>query len=83
MQTYSDTFPIAPGTLDTDGDGFTPLEGDFNDGDDTIFPRAPELPDGKDNNSDGQVDENVLTDTAAERPAGRLVGDRPAGDPIR
>ncbi|GAA4453533.1 hypothetical protein GCM10023189_18740 [Nibrella saemangeumensis] len=60
---------------DTDGDGYgdaaqTTLacsapsgyvanSGDCNDMDKTIYPNAPELCDGKDNNCDGQVDEGV------------------------
>ena len=64
LQAYSDTFPIAPGTQDADGDTLTPLQGDFDDQDGTVFPGAPELLDGKDNNADGQIDETVILDTA-------------------
>lgn len=74
---YSDGFPDAPGTLDVDGDTFTPLEGDFNDDDGTMYPGAPELIDGKDNNFDGQVDENVLIDNA-----GSDLSATPADNPV-
>ncbi len=42
--------------FDADGDGFTPATGDCGDADPVIFPGAPEVNDGKDNNCDGQVD---------------------------
>ena len=38
---------------DDDGDGFTVAQGDCNDNDNTIFPGAPELCDGIDNNCSG------------------------------
>ncbi len=65
LRTLSETYPSGPGVLDIDSDGFTPLEGDFDEGDGTIYQRAPELADGKDNNLDGQIDEMVITDTPA------------------
>ncbi len=64
--------------LDNDNDGFgTPLTSvitcvvpagyvannqDFNDNDPTLFPNAPELCDGKDNNNNGQTDEGTDDD---------------------
>ena len=64
LRAYSETFPDGPGVLDGDNDGFTPLQGDFDDGDDECYPGAPELMDGKDNNFDGQIDELMLEDSA-------------------
>ncbi|WP_461445396.1 Ig-like domain-containing protein, partial [Maribacter sp.] len=40
---------------DNDGDGFL-SDVDCNDNDDTVFPGAPEICDGKDNNCDGLID---------------------------
>ncbi len=63
---------------DADGDGFgNPATGvttcvapnnyvsnnqDFNDNDNTLYPNAPELCDGKDNNNNGQIDEGTDDD---------------------
>ena len=47
---------IDPRDLDSDGDGFTPNQGDCDDSDDTVYPGAPEVCDGKDNDCDGLVD---------------------------
>lgn len=43
--------------VDLDQDGFTEAEGDCDDRDATVYPGAPELPDGKDNNCNGEIDE--------------------------
>ncbi|MFK7978468.1 MAG: HYR domain-containing protein [Saprospiraceae bacterium] len=64
--------------LDNDNDGFgNPLSSittcvapsgyisnnqDFNDNDNTLYPNAPELCDGKDNNNNGQIDEGTDDD---------------------
>ena len=62
MNTYLDNanYPSGIGVLDNDGDGFTALEGDFNDNDNSIYPEADELKDGKDNNLDGLIDETYV-----------------------
>ncbi|NVJ86007.1 MAG: HYR domain-containing protein, partial [Algoriphagus sp.] len=52
---------VDPGDIDSDNDGFTPNQGDCDDTDATVYPNAPELCDGKDNNCDGTVDEGVQT----------------------
>ncbi|MFC3414448.1 HYR domain-containing protein [Algoriphagus hitonicola] len=49
------------GDLDSDEDGFTPNQGDCDDSDATVYPGAPELCDGKDNDCDGDIDEGVQT----------------------
>ncbi|MEM9546648.1 MAG: M12 family metallo-peptidase [Bacteroidota bacterium] len=57
---------------DVDGDGFCFGQGmndDCVDDDNTIYPNAPELCDGKDNDCDGQYDENIIT-TNTWLPAG-------------
>lgn len=51
------------GDLDDDGFCFGPNGGeDCVDDDDTIYPMAPELCDGKDNNCDGNYDEGLTSD---------------------
>lgn len=46
-------------SIDDDGDGFTECNGDCNDLDPSIFPRAPEVCDRRDNDCDGAVDEGL------------------------
>ena len=51
------------GKEDSDGDGFTPgTGGDCNDGNATIFPGAPELDNGTDDDCDGTVDDGLDVD---------------------
>ncbi len=49
-------------TGDADGDGFTVAQGDCDDTDPAVYPGAPELCDGKDNNCNGAVDEATCAD---------------------
>lgn len=62
LDAYMTRYPQSTKTQDQDGDGYSPLHGDLNDNDASVFPFAPELMDGKDNNLDGLVDENVYFD---------------------
>jgi len=49
---------VGPGE-DSDGDGFAVTQGDCDDSDPAIFPGAPELQDGLDNDCDSLVDEGA------------------------
>ncbi len=51
---------------DQDGDGVSPLHGDLDDNDASIYPYAPELVDGKDNNQDGLIDENTFSEIGGD-----------------
>jgi hypothetical protein len=42
---------------DDDGDGYTELHGDCDDGDTSVYPGAPELPDNQDNDCNGLIDD--------------------------
>ncbi len=48
----------APVYPDNDGDGFTTNDGDCNDSDNTVYPGATEICDGKDNDCDGNTPAN-------------------------
>lgn len=45
---------------DNDGDGFCAEQGDLDDNDVTVYPGAPEICDGKDNDCDGEIDEDFI-----------------------
>jgi hypothetical protein len=49
------------GTGDPDQDGYTPIGGDCDDANGTVFPYAPELSDGVDNDCDGFIDEDTAS----------------------
>jgi hypothetical protein len=48
---------------DVDGDGYTENQGDCDDADPTVNPGAAEICDGKDNNCDGTIDEELTQAT--------------------
>ena len=62
----SSQYPQSDKINDHDGDGYSSLQGDFDDSDATVYPYAPELTDGKDNNLDGLIDENVYTENEGD-----------------
>ncbi len=47
---------------DLDGDGFTPDQGDCDDGSPEVYPGAPEICDERDNDCDGSEDEGLCSD---------------------
>ena len=51
---------------DVDGDGFTPIEGDCNDQDPSVYLGAPELCDSVDNNCDGLIDQSFTMELGLE-----------------
>ena len=66
-------------TTDSDGDGFSELDGDCDDASAAVYPGAPEVCDDRDNDCDGRSDE--LTDPddgnyVAEPPVWYWDGDR-------
>lgn len=58
----SNQYPRSEKLDDQDGDGISPLYGDLDDNDPSVYPYAPELVDGKDNNQDGLIDENTYSE---------------------
>lgn len=65
-RTWLSSFPASPKVQDNDMDGFSMLEGDYDDDDDTIYPEASEALDGKDNNLNGLIDEEVVDDESGD-----------------
>ena len=64
LREYLSQYPKSEKIKDNDGDGFSPIQGDFDDSNSTIYPGAPEISGDKiDNNLDGLVDENVYRET--------------------
>lgn len=62
-----------PSALDQDNDGFTPDSGDCDDFDAQVNPEAPEICNGRDDNCDQQVDEEVrMSDASTRHHAGDL-----------
>ena len=53
--------PVCGDDDDCDGDGWTPAEGDCEDGNERIYPGNPEVCDGWDNDCDRIDDEGVRT----------------------
>jgi hypothetical protein len=56
-QRLAETWGANPLCADSDGDGFTPFHGDTDDFDATVHPLAPEVPDGRDNDGNGIIDD--------------------------
>ena len=63
---YMSKYPKSAKSIDADGDGISLLHGDRDDTDQTVYPYAAELIDGKDNNQDGLIDENVYSEIAGD-----------------
>ena len=66
---------VGGGCTDNDGDGSCVEEDDCDDTDATVYPGAPELCDGIDNDCDGETDEGVPTFTFYRDADGDGYGD--------
>ncbi|WP_026009999.1 LamG-like jellyroll fold domain-containing protein, partial [Algibacter luteus] len=62
QQSYEFTIGIQPNATDNDGDGVTVDDCDCDDNNASIYPGADELCDGIDNNCDGEIDNNAVSD---------------------
>jgi len=60
---------VDPDTVDRDGDGVSGCGLDCDDGDDTVYPGAPELCNGRDDDCDGLMDNHPDCPHCQERPA--------------
>jgi len=66
--------------VDLDGDGFSVVGGDCDDADPTVFPGAPEILDGIDNDCDGSVDEGLAVDADVDGFASLASGGNDCND---
>jgi hypothetical protein len=57
--------PVSPYCNDLDHDGYSQLQGDFNDNNATVYPNAPEIVDGLDNDLNGAVDEVLVSQSSS------------------
>ena len=75
-------FDLVVGTgIDHDGDGYTIREGDCDDTNSAIYPGAPDVQDGFDNDCDGQLDEGAPESDDDGDGYADLDGDCDDGDP--
>jgi hypothetical protein len=68
--------------VDEDGDGFSPLGGDCDDHDDNVYPGAPELADGLDNDCNTLVDDDLPTVDDDGDGYSNVEGDCDDGEPL-
>ena len=66
-QSETVSYTLNPNDIDNDNDGFTENQGDCNDTDASTYPGATELADGKDNDCDGEIDEDLETSTVTDQ----------------
>jgi hypothetical protein len=72
-----------PDAEDNDGDGVNEYEGDCDDADPSVFPGAPDACDGLDQDCDGTLDEDAVTDDDTEpNEAGYDLGTLEMGDTV-
>ena len=73
LRTHLSQYPPSPMLSDGDGDGVDPWHGDYDDTRADVFPGAEELLDGIDNNLNGVVDEQVVTESGNDFPASTAI----------